>query len=103
MYATRALFRPGAFRPTMRMMRPVPKEEHSAHTISQRLRRLKQIPVELLPLGFVVILALVAATYSSLRHFLVDKTIRLKRTNRLGENRAASAEHKSGDGGETHH
>ncbi|KAF2762125.1 hypothetical protein EJ05DRAFT_197847 [Pseudovirgaria hyperparasitica] len=37
-----------------RMMRPVPKEEHSAHTISQRIRTLKKIPPELIPLGVVL-------------------------------------------------
>ncbi|KIW06315.1 uncharacterized protein PV09_02780 [Verruconis gallopava] len=43
-----------AMKPTTRMMRPVPKEEHSAHTISQRLRSLKKIPPELIPLGVVL-------------------------------------------------
>jgi hypothetical protein len=82
MYATRAL---RMFRPTARMMRPVPKEEQSAHTVSQRLRRLKRIPPELWPLGVVVSFAVSAAVYSSLRHFMTDKTIRLKRQNRLAD------------------
>ncbi|KAK1772961.1 hypothetical protein QBC33DRAFT_35833 [Phialemonium atrogriseum] len=83
MYATRSL---RMFRPTARMMRPVPKEEQAAHTVSQRLRRLRRIPPELLPLGVVVIFALGAASYSSLRHFLTDKTMRLKRQNRAADN-----------------
>ncbi|KAK3387223.1 hypothetical protein B0H63DRAFT_521285 [Podospora didyma] len=91
MYATRAALQ--AFRPTIRMMRPVPKEEQSAHTISQRLRRLKSIPPELIPLGVVVGFAVLAAGYSSIRHFFVDKTIRLKRQNRAAESHAPSGEH----------
>ncbi|CAK7267346.1 hypothetical protein SEPCBS57363_002543 [Sporothrix epigloea] len=83
MYATaRAL---QAFRPTLRMMRPVPKEEQAAHTITQRLRRLRKIPAELLPLGVVVGFALFAAGYSIVRHFVVDSSIRLKRQNRAAE------------------
>ncbi|KAH6850943.1 hypothetical protein B0I37DRAFT_414307 [Chaetomium sp. MPI-CAGE-AT-0009] len=82
MYATRSL---RMFRPTARMMRPIPKEEQAAHTVSQRLRRLKQIPPELFPLGVVVAFAVSAAIYSSLRHFMTDKTIRLKRQNRLAD------------------
>ncbi|EFX06604.1 hypothetical protein CMQ_6925 [Grosmannia clavigera kw1407] len=85
MYATRAL---RMFRPTLRMMRPVPKEEQAAHTVSQRLRRLKNIPAELLPLGVVVGFAVFAAGYSITRHLFVDKTIRLKRQNRLADNAA---------------
>lgn len=73
------------FQPTRRLMRPVPKEEQAAHTISQRLRRLRKIPPELLPLGVVVGFALLAASYSSLRHFMTDKTIRLKRQNRAAD------------------
>ncbi|CAK7564349.1 MAG: hypothetical protein SEPTF4163_002238 [Sporothrix epigloea] len=83
MYATaRAL---QAFRPTLRMMRPVPKEEQAAHTITQRLRRLRNIPAELLPLGVVVGFALFAAGYSIVRHFVVDSNIRLRRQNRTAE------------------
>ncbi|CAK7273129.1 hypothetical protein SEPCBS119000_005487 [Sporothrix epigloea] len=91
MYATaRAL---QAFRPTLRMMRPVPKEEQAAHTITQRLRRLRQIPAELLPLGVVVGFALFAAGYSIVRHFVVDSNIRLRRQNRAAEH-AAEAKHE---------
>ncbi|KAK9647712.1 hypothetical protein V6Z96_006714 [Aspergillus fumigatus] len=50
MYPTRALrmqaSRPFAF--------PLPKENQSAHTISQRLRTLKRVPPELIPLGIVL-------------------------------------------------
>ncbi|KAI6382609.1 hypothetical protein MCOR25_000611 [Pyricularia grisea] len=73
------------FQPTRRMLRPVPNEEQAAHTISQRLRRLRKIPPELLPLGVVVGFAVIAAAYSSLRHFMTDKTIRLKRQNRAAD------------------
>ncbi|KAK3321470.1 hypothetical protein B0T19DRAFT_445231 [Cercophora scortea] len=90
MNATRAL---RMFRPTTRLMGPVPKEEQAAHTISQRLRRLKSIPAELWPLFVVVGFAVSAAGYSSLRHFMTDKTIRLKRQNRAAE-AAAAKEHE---------
>ncbi|OAQ72937.1 NADH-ubiquinone reductase complex 1 MLRQ subunit domain-containing protein [Pochonia chlamydosporia 170] len=62
------------FRPTARMMRPVPKEDQAGHTISQRLRKLKQIP-----LAAVVGFAIFAAGYSSVRKFMVDKNLRLAR------------------------
>ncbi|KAF4635712.1 hypothetical protein G7Y89_g2368 [Cudoniella acicularis] len=70
------------FQPTKRMMRPVPKEEHSAHTISQRLRTLKKIPPELIPLGIVVGVAVGFAGYSMARKLVVDKQMRLTRQNR---------------------
>merc|ERR1712098_669473 len=66
-------------KPTGRVMSPVPKEEHSAHTISQRLRSLKKIPPELIPLGVVIGFALVIAAYSSVRKFYTDRTLRLSR------------------------
>ncbi|KAL2174265.1 uncharacterized protein P884DRAFT_332133 [Thermothelomyces heterothallicus CBS 202.75] len=90
MYATRSL---RMFRPTVRMMRPIPKEEQSAHTVSQRLRRLKQIPPELLPLGVVVAFAVTAAVYSSFRHLATDKNIRLKRQNRAADSHAQEEHH----------
>ncbi|KAI9903311.1 hypothetical protein N3K66_002663 [Trichothecium roseum] len=68
-----------AFRPTARMMRPVPKEDQAGHTVSQRLRKLKQIPLELVPLAVVVGFAVFAAGYSSARKFVVDKNLRLSR------------------------
>ncbi|KAF2428750.1 hypothetical protein EJ08DRAFT_735518 [Tothia fuscella] len=65
--------------PTRRLARPMPKEDHSAHTISQRIRTLKKIPPELLPLGVVIGFALVIAGYASIRKFYTDRTLRLKR------------------------
>lgn len=49
------------------------------HTISQRLRTLKRIPPELLPLGVVLAAALLAAGYSMINKLLGDKTLRLGR------------------------
>ncbi|ESZ90215.1 hypothetical protein SBOR_9401 [Sclerotinia borealis F-4128] len=70
------------FQPTKRMWAPMPKEEHSAHTISQRLRQWKKIPPELVPLGIVVGVAVGFAAYSLGRKLFVDKTMRLSRQNR---------------------
>ncbi|EON68043.1 hypothetical protein W97_07191 [Coniosporium apollinis CBS 100218] len=67
-------------KPTARMMRPVPKEEHSAHTISQRIRTLKKIPPELIPLGVVLAIAVGMAAFSIVRKLYADKTLRLSRT-----------------------
>ncbi|KAI0131252.1 hypothetical protein F4814DRAFT_405361 [Daldinia grandis] len=89
MYATRAM----RMMPTRRMMFPIPKEEQSAHTISQRLRKLRQIPAELIPLGVVVGFAVFAATYSSLRKFTVDKNLRLSRQNRKEDPSEHGEEH----------
>jgi len=71
-----------AFRSTGAIRTPIPKEEHSAHTISQRLRTLKKIPPELIPLGIVVGIAIGAAFYSMGRKLVVDKQMRLARQNR---------------------
>ncbi|OKL60796.1 hypothetical protein UA08_03173 [Talaromyces atroroseus] len=49
MFATRPL----AMRPTRPVM-AAPKEGLSAHTVSQRLRLIKKIPPELIPLGVVL-------------------------------------------------
>ncbi|MCJ1235917.1 hypothetical protein MMC14_003891 [Varicellaria rhodocarpa] len=68
--------------PTRSLMRPVPKEEHSAHTISQRLRTLKKIPPELIPLGVVLGVAISAAFYSMGNKLISDKTLRLTKSNR---------------------
>ncbi|KAF3071272.1 hypothetical protein GL218_00731 [Daldinia childiae] len=89
MYATRAL----RMMPTRRMMFPIPKEEQSAHTVSQRLRKLRQIPAELIPLGVVVGFAIFAASYSSLRKFTVDKNLRLSRQNRKEDPAEHAEEH----------
>lgn len=64
---------------TIRMRRPVPKEEHSAHTISQRLRTLRKIPPELIPLGVVLAVAVGAAFFSMGRKLYTDKQLRLTR------------------------
>ncbi|CAN8104330.1 unnamed protein product [Discula destructiva] len=81
------------FQPTRALMRPVPKEEQSAHTVSQRLRRLKDVPAELWPLAVVVGFAVFAAGYSCVRHFFTDKTIRFSRQNRAADNAAAGEKH----------
>ncbi|KAF2005291.1 hypothetical protein P154DRAFT_616522 [Amniculicola lignicola CBS 123094] len=67
------------FRPSMRAREPVPKDEHQAHTVSQRLRSLKKIPAELIPLGIVLAVAVVFAFVSLFRKLWVDKTLRLRR------------------------
>ncbi|KAI1084457.1 hypothetical protein F5B20DRAFT_593540 [Whalleya microplaca] len=70
--------------------------KQTAHTVSQRLRKLRQIPAELIPLGVVVGFALFAAGYSSYRKFAVDKNLRLQRQNRKDKDEAeaaAGAEH----------
>ncbi|EPS44974.1 hypothetical protein H072_937 [Dactylellina haptotyla CBS 200.50] len=63
--------------PILRMA--VPKEEQSGHTISQRLRRIKEVPVELVPLAVVLGAALVAAGYAMVHKLTSDKTLRLSR------------------------
>ncbi|KAF2447076.1 hypothetical protein P171DRAFT_409447 [Karstenula rhodostoma CBS 690.94] len=84
MQPTRMMFMrqsaPMYMRQTARMMKPVPKEEQSAHGVSQRLRQLKKIPAELIPLGtFPPLVAVFAAVFSLGRKLVVDKTLRLKR------------------------
>ncbi|PGH23520.1 hypothetical protein AJ80_02474 [Polytolypa hystricis UAMH7299] len=75
MYPTRVL----GLRSSRPLFEPLPKERQSAHTISQRLRTLKRIPPELIPLGIVLGVALGAAIYSSYRKITTDKTLRLAR------------------------
>ncbi|KAI9368454.1 hypothetical protein BJX61DRAFT_537255 [Aspergillus egyptiacus] len=70
MYPSRVL----RMQPSRPFAFPTPKEGQSAHTISQRLRTLKKIPPELIPLGIV---AVGAAIYSSTRKLMTDKTLRL--------------------------
>lgn len=48
--------------------------------MSQRLRQLKKVPVELWPLAVVLAIAVVAAFYSLVRKLYVDGTLRLHRT-----------------------
>merc|ERR1712072_1411837 len=67
------------FRTVGRQMRPMPKEDQSAHTISQRLRQLKRIPPGLIPLGVVLAAAVFAAGYSMVRKLYTDSTLRLYR------------------------
>ncbi|CAF9924356.1 MAG: hypothetical protein GOMPHAMPRED_003603 [Gomphillus americanus] len=69
-------------RPTQAFRYPVPKDEHAAHTVSQRLRSLKKIPPELIPLGVVLGVALGAAFYSMGNKLMTDKTLRLTRSGR---------------------
>ncbi|KAM5429705.1 hypothetical protein McanMca71_006165 [Microsporum canis] len=78
MLATRVL----GFRSSRPLLGPIPKEQQSAHTISQRLRTLKKIPPELIPLGVVLSVAIGAAIYSSGKKLLSDKTLRLTRSKR---------------------
>ncbi|PHH93173.1 hypothetical protein CDD83_10722 [Cordyceps sp. RAO-2017] len=83
------MFRPSAqfmFRPTAMVKRPVPNEDQAGHTVSQRLRKLKQIPAELIPLAVVVGFAVLAAGYSVIRKFIVDKNLRLSRQGPSGRN-----------------
>ncbi|KAL5336439.1 hypothetical protein BJX70DRAFT_389967 [Aspergillus crustosus] len=70
MYPSTAL----RMQPTRPYAFPTPKEAQSAHTVSQRLRTLKRIPPELIPLGIV---AVGAAIYSSTKKIMTDKTLRL--------------------------
>ncbi|KAF2214621.1 hypothetical protein CERZMDRAFT_90173 [Cercospora zeae-maydis SCOH1-5] len=72
------------FRTTPKRM-AAPKEEQAAHTISQRLRTLKKIPPELIPLGVVLAAAIFAAVYSMGRKLLTDKTLRLTRTGKQAD------------------
>ncbi|KAF7507561.1 hypothetical protein GJ744_010352 [Endocarpon pusillum] len=57
-------------------------DEHSAHTISQRLRTLKKIPPELLPLGVVIGFALSAAIFAMGKKLFTDKTLRLHKSEK---------------------
>ncbi|KAJ5189572.1 hypothetical protein N7491_005904 [Penicillium cf. griseofulvum] len=77
MYPTRML----RMQPTRAFAFPTPKEQQSAHTISQRLRQLKRVPPELLPIGFVLAVALGAAVYSCGKKLMTDKTLRLYRNS----------------------
>lgn len=79
--------------PTRRMLRAPPVEDQAAHSVSQRLRKLRKIPAELIPLGVVVGFAVIAASYSLTRKFWVDKNLRLARQNRLADKHEA-AHHK---------
>ncbi|KAJ5666035.1 uncharacterized protein N7477_008483 [Penicillium maclennaniae] len=67
--------------PSRAFYSPAPKEAHSAHTISQRLRLLRKVPPELIPLGIVLGVAVGAAIYSSSKKLMTDKTLRLTRNS----------------------
>ncbi|KAF1345478.1 hypothetical protein BDV97DRAFT_402059 [Delphinella strobiligena] len=79
--------------PKLRM--PVPKEEHSGrlpiHSRTPnawRLRTLRKIPPELIPIGVVLAVALSFAAYSLGKKLFTDGTLRLYRTR--GHNQASS-------------
>lgn len=57
----------------------------AGHTISQRLRRLKSIPPELIPLGIVLAVAVGFAGYRLVHVLFTDKTLRLTRTGKSKE------------------
>ncbi|KXL43138.1 hypothetical protein M433DRAFT_81912 [Acidomyces richmondensis BFW] len=68
-----------SFRTTNVKRSPVPKEEQAAHTISQRLRGIRKVPPELIPLGIVLATAVLAGVFSLGRSLFRDKTLRLHR------------------------
>ncbi|OAL49966.1 hypothetical protein IQ07DRAFT_587640 [Pyrenochaeta sp. DS3sAY3a] len=70
-------------RQTLNLRTPVPKEEQGAHTVSQRLRSLKNIPTEIWPLLVVLGVAVFAAIFSMGRKLMVDRTLRLKRQGKV--------------------
>ncbi|KIW26046.1 uncharacterized protein PV07_09175 [Cladophialophora immunda] len=57
------------------------EDDQSAHTITQRIRMLKRIPPELLPLGVVISFALFAACFAMARKLMTDRTLRLQRSS----------------------
>ncbi|KAK3706660.1 hypothetical protein LTR37_012669 [Vermiconidia calcicola] len=65
---------------TPKMRAAKEREDHAAHTISQRLRKLKRVPPELIPLGVVLGIAIAAAGYSLINTLFRDKTLRLTRS-----------------------
>ncbi|KAJ5939912.1 NADH-ubiquinone reductase complex 1 MLRQ subunit [Penicillium verrucosum] len=73
MYPTRML----RMQPTRAFAFPTPKEQQSAHTISQRLRQLKRVPPRVAPYR----VAIGAAVYSSSKKLMTDKTLRLYRNS----------------------
>ncbi|GJC82644.1 hypothetical protein ColLi_05482 [Colletotrichum liriopes] len=75
-----------AFRPTLRMMSPVPPLRRPAIPNTD----LDDSPWRT---GVVVGFALAAATYSVGRHFMTDKTIRLKRQGKSAADSSHGEEH----------
>ncbi|CAI7605315.1 unnamed protein product [Penicillium viridicatum] len=62
-----------------RMLRMQPTRAFAFPT--PRLRQLKRVPPELLPIGFVLAVAIGAAIYSSSKKLMTDKTLRLYRNS----------------------
>jgi len=54
----------------------------AAHTISQRIRMLKKVPPELIPLGVVMAAGVGMAIVSMGRKLYTDKQLRLSRSSR---------------------
>jgi len=67
--------------PTARLMR-TPEHDHRAHTVTQRLRMIRNMPIELAPLAVVIVFAFIIAFYYGIRKFMTDKTLRLTRIRR---------------------
>ncbi|KAJ5133597.1 hypothetical protein N7526_004962 [Penicillium atrosanguineum] len=63
--------------PSRAFYSPAPKEAHSAHTISQRLRQLRKVPPGVDPSR----VAIGAAVYASSKKLMSDKTLRLYRNS----------------------
>ncbi|PWW71865.1 hypothetical protein C7212DRAFT_338391, partial [Tuber magnatum] len=63
----------------------MPKQEQSAHTISQRIRMLKKVPPELIPLGIVMAAGVAMAMFSMGKKLYTDKQLRLSRSSRSSE------------------
>ncbi|EXJ54161.1 hypothetical protein A1O7_09498 [Cladophialophora yegresii CBS 114405] len=86
-----AAFRQAAFRQSAQKQNARPfhnsrtlfrsKASTNAHTITQRIRQLKKVPPELLPLGVVIAFALFAAFFAMGRKLWTDKTLRLQRSS----------------------
>ncbi|CAD0084303.1 unnamed protein product, partial [Aureobasidium vineae] len=81
------------FKNTPKFREPVPDTALTtihivAHTISQRIRTLKKIPPELIPIGIVLAVAIGFAAYSLFRKLFTDGTLRLYRSR--GHNQASS-------------
>ncbi|KAI5796523.1 hypothetical protein EDC01DRAFT_651608 [Geopyxis carbonaria] len=54
----------------------------SPNTLGSRLRQLKRVPPELIPVGMVVAVAVGLAGYSLTNSIFRDRTLRLSRQNR---------------------
>ncbi|KAG9663593.1 hypothetical protein KCU95_g5705, partial [Aureobasidium melanogenum] len=66
---------------TPRLLQAAAREEHAAHTATQRVRYwIKSLPVETYPLFVVMGFSLSFGIYSFIRPALQDPTLRLKRS-----------------------